>query len=143
MAACKLLKNGLNRGEEESIVKALKNGSHGNRLLAEGICCLNGWGGIVFDSSKGLRILHELSKEGKKNSARAQHYLGDCYENGIGVDEDTKQAVIWFKKAAQQGDACSQFNLEFCYYNGEGVDINMKQAVMWYKKAAEQEHDAA
>ena len=34
----------------------------------------------------------------------AQHNLGACYYNGTGVVQDYKQAVYWFKKAAEQGN---------------------------------------
>ena len=58
------------------------------------------------------------------------------------------QAVYWFRKAAEQGDADAQYVLGNIYYYGHGP-LSMKlimgghnsqvaQAALWYRKAAEQ-----
>ena len=48
------------------------------------------------------------------------------------------QAVVWFRKAAEQGDAVAQTNLGFTYAEGKGIAKDEAQAVAWYRKAAEQ-----
>ena len=35
----------------------------------------------------------------------AQYNLSGMYENGEGVPQDYKQAVHWYTKSAEQGDA--------------------------------------
>lgn len=60
------------------------------------------------------------------------------YSIGLGVPQDSKQAVTWFRKAAEQGDASAQYNLGLMYDKGRGVAQDDKQAVAWYRKAAEQ-----
>jgi hypothetical protein len=65
------------------------------------------------------------------------------YENGRGVTQDYKQAVKWYTKAAEQGDAKAQHNLALMYDIGQGVPQDYKQAVKWYTKAAEQGHAGA
>jgi TPR repeat protein len=45
------------------------------------------------------------------------------------VLKDAKQAVYWYKKAAEQGYAGAQYNLGFMYVNGKGVLKDDKQAV--------------
>ena len=52
--------------------------------------------------------------------------------------EDDAQAVSWYRKAAQQGDAKAQSNLGVMYAKGEGVPEDDTQAVSWYRKAAQQ-----
>ena len=54
------------------------------------------------------------------------------------IPQDYKQAVKWYTKAAEQGNADAQFNLANMYFNGQGVPQDYKQAVKWYTKAAEQ-----
>jgi TPR repeat protein len=54
------------------------------------------------------------------------------------VAKDEKEAVKWYTKAAEQGDAWAQSNLGFCYEKGTGVAKDEKEAVKWYTKAAEQ-----
>ena len=68
----------------------------------------------------------------------AQSNLGASYYNGLGVTKDPKEAVKWFRKAAEQGYANAQANLGASYYNGLGVTKDPKEAVKWYRKAAEQ-----
>ena len=56
-----------------------------------------------------LPVFQELANKGY---AAAQYYLGNCYENGIGVSKDGEKAVEWYTKAANQGDANAQKALE-------------------------------
>ena len=57
-----------------------------------------------------------------------------------GVAKDGAEAVKWYRKAAEQGDAAGQYNLGTCYLNGNGVAKDGAEAVKWYRKAAEQGH---
>ena len=59
----------------------------------------------------------------------------DC---GLGVKEDYAEAVKWYRKAAEQGQAEAQFTLGLFYYCGNGVKQDYTEAVKWYRKAAEQ-----
>ena len=54
-----------------------------------------------------------------------------------------KQAIKYFRKAAEQGYASAQYNLGYCYDNGKGVTIDSDEAAKWYRKAAEQGHAEA
>ena len=65
------------------------------------------------------------------------------YANGEGVPEDDKEAVKWYRLAAEQGHAQAQYNLGLMYANGEGVPEDDKEAVKWYRLAAEQGHAQA
>ena len=69
--------------------------------------------------------------------------MGWCYENGNGVPKDYTQAVYWYRKAADQGEAIAQYNLGWCYEKGQGVTKDINQAVEWYRKAARQGYDNA
>ena len=63
------------------------------------------------------------------------------YYYGYGVKQDYAEAVKWYRKAAEQGNAYAQFNLGNAYYNGNGVEQDYAEAVKWYQKAAEQENE--
>ena len=52
--------------------------------------------------------------------------------------KDYNQAIYWFRKAADQGNADAQNNLGDCYRNGWGVAKDKNQAISWYMKAAAQ-----
>jgi hypothetical protein len=48
------------------------------------------------------------------------------------------QAIVWLRKAAEQGSARAQSALGDKYANGVGVPQDYGQAVVWLRKAAEQ-----
>ena len=71
-----------------------------------------------------------------------QHSLGCMYETGRGVEQN-EEAVKWFQKAAEQGNATAQYILGVAYAEGKGVEQDYKEAVKWFQKAAEQGHAEA
>ena len=60
------------------------------------------------------------------------------YAEGQGVPQDYAEAVGWFRKAAEQGDAGAQFNLGLMNKKGQGLPQDCAEAVRWFRKAAEQ-----
>ena len=60
------------------------------------------------------------------------------YCDGQGVEQNAKEAVKWYRRAAVQGDANAQNSLGYMYDNGKGVLEDDKEAVKWFRKAAEQ-----
>lgn len=68
-----------------------------------------------------------------------------------GVDQDEaadsskneQQAVDWYRKAAEQGDAHAQYILGQMYFDGRGVAQDDRQAEAWYRKAAQQGYASA
>ena len=51
-------------------------------------------------------------------------------------NEDFSQSVLWYKKAAEQGDTKAQLNLAVMYDSGEGVPENFVLAYKWANLAA-------
>ena len=72
-----------------------------------------------------------------KGDAEAQNNLGLMYAKGLGVPQDDKRSVSWFRKAAEKDHAEAQNNLGLTYAKGLGVPQDDKQAVSWFRKAAE------
>jgi TPR repeat protein len=60
------------------------------------------------------------------------------YAMGEGVEKNAVQAVHWWQKAAEQGQAEAQEHLGRMYASGKGVEKNAVQAVCWWQKAAVQ-----
>ena len=54
------------------------------------------------------------------------------------IAQDKAEAVKWYGKAAEQGDARAQCNLGVCYDNGEGIAQDKTEAVKWLQRASEQ-----
>ncbi|MDA1306902.1 MAG: sel1 repeat family protein, partial [Acidobacteria bacterium] len=53
-----------------------------------------------------------------------------------GVPQDYVEAVAWYRKAADQGDAAAQYNLGAMYFKGEGVPQDYVEAHKWRNLAA-------
>jgi TPR repeat protein len=82
------------------------------------------------------KLVHDRSP--RRHTPAAQNALGYMYDNGQGVKQDSKEAVTWYRKAAEQGFEVAQHNLGVMYANGQGVKQDHKEAVEWYRKAAAQ-----
>ena len=60
-------------------------------------------------NANAYRLCLPLAKQG---DAEAQYKLGYMYETGKGVERDVAAAAIWYRKAAEQGDAWAQRNVD-------------------------------
>ena len=58
------------------------------------------------------------------------------YVNGEGVPQNATEAVQWYRRAAEQGNANAQLNLGSMYEYGTGVERDFIQAQKWYNLAA-------
>ena len=66
----------------------------------------------------------------------AQSVLGYMYNEGIGVPQDYKESVKWYRKAAEQRFAEAQLNLGLMYVKGQGVLQDYVMAHMYWSVAA-------
>ena len=60
------------------------------------------------------------------------------YDFGLGVPENDKEAVKWYRLAAEQGNAAAQNNLGIMYDLGEGVLQDYVKAHVWLNLSAAQ-----
>ena len=60
------------------------------------------------------------------------------YANGRGVPQDDAEAIAWYRRSAEQGNAVAQSHLGLMYANGRGVPQDDAEAIAWYRRAAEQ-----
>lgn len=74
----------------------------------------------------------------QNDNIRAQHNIGVLYFKGLGVKENKRIAIGWFKRAAKNGFVLSQHNLGWAYEMGLGVKADLKKANYWYELAAKQ-----
>jgi len=92
--------------------------------------------GDIFtqDPYEAVNVLAELANLGV---AKAQKYLGDCYSNGMGVDEkDEDLAFSLYQQAAEQELPEAEYSMSHCYKQGIGVQKDPEEAFLWMKKAA-------
>jgi len=80
--------------------------------------------------------LADLYSRAVAGNPQAMFELGWDYDNGKFVPKDAKQAVTWYRKAADAGNDHGMANLSVMYQNGEGVEQDYHQAMQWDRKAA-------
>lgn len=54
----------------------------------------------------------------RQNHSTAQNNLGQCYENGTGVEANIREAIKWYRLSAENGNSYGQLNLGDCFRNG-------------------------
>ena len=85
---------------------------------------------VEEERAKRMRVAEE---------ARKNNLKGDEFYNRKNYDE----AVRWYHKAADQGNANAQYSLGLMYHYGTGVPQSYEEAATWYRKAADQGNAAA
>ena len=65
------------------------------------------------------------------------------YAKGTGGPQDYTEAVKWYRKAAEQGDASAAFNLGSMYESGQGVVQDYIEAYAWWNIGAAKGDPAA
>lgn len=71
--------------------------------------------------------------------APSQVLLGNILDQAELNDE----ALSWYRKAAQQGDAGGEYGVGTMYLAGEGVGKDAAQAYAWFLRSAQKEHGPA
>jgi TPR repeat protein len=88
------------------------------------------------DLITGMNLLRSAAAAG---FAPAQARYGEILDKA----EEDKEAVIWYRKAAEQGNAAGEFGLGMQYASGEGLPKDMQRALEWVRRAAEQGNQSA
>ena len=82
-----------------------------------------------------------LRERAEAGDLDAQVELGERYQAGDrGVQQDYVEAVLWYRRSADQGHPLGQAFLGFMYSTGRGVQQDHEVAVRWYRRSAEQGH---
>ncbi|MBZ5616648.1 MAG: rhomboid family intramembrane serine protease [Acidobacteriia bacterium] len=100
--------------------------------------------GVARQRSGNLReAFADYRKAAELGDAHAQYYLGMSYEaGGEGLPKDTGQALYWFRKLAEQGDADSLNNVAWEYATSTDPAIRNPAAALEYaRKAVDLEKD--
>lgn len=81
--------------------------------------------------------IEEMTRLAKSGNANFQYNLGRCYDKGLKVAQDYKQALYWYQKAAEQGHDKAANNLGCMYLDGRGVEQDYEKAAYWLELSAQ------
>lgn len=98
-------------------------------------CEIRGGEYIAYDRASYASSLNVWLPDAKAGDPKAQTYVGEMFEKGLGTMPDYATAVSWYRKAAEQGYDRAQMNLGSMYERGLGVEVNELEALNWYRKA--------
>jgi hypothetical protein len=98
-------------------------------------CEIRGGEYVAYDRASYASSLNVWLPEAKGGDPKAQTYVGEMFEQGLGTTPDYATAVAWYRKAAEQGYERAQMNLGSMYERGLGVEKNELEALNWYRKA--------
>src|SRR5262245_61547116 len=85
------------------------------------------------DYKTALKVWMEAAQQG---DPKAQTYVGEIYEKGLGVAPDYGAAAQWYRRAAEKGYAPAAYSLGVLYEQGLGVPKDPKEAAQWYSRAS-------
>ena len=101
--------------------------------------------GQFYEEQKSFRkAVHFYKLSASKHYAPAEYDLSLCFEDGIGIERDTKKAIQFCKRAAKKNNPYALNNLGVYYRNKGGkLDKNFKLARTYYQLATEYGSSAA
>ena len=98
-------------------------------------CEIRGGEYVAYDRANYATALKVWLPQAKAGDAKAQTYVGEMFEQGLGTSPDYSTALTWYMKAAEQGYDRAQMNIGAMYEQGLGVEKDEIAALNWYRKA--------
>ena len=98
-------------------------------------CEIRGGEYVAYDRADYETALQVWLPQAEGGDPKAQAYVGEIYEKGLGTSPDYQKAAEWYRKAAEQGYTRAQINLAHLYEQGRGVAQDSSEAARWYARA--------
>jgi TPR repeat protein len=93
-------------------------------------------GVAAFEAGAFKEALAIIEPAAEKGNVEAAYWLGQMYENGLGVKMDPDTALTWYRKAAEGGWSDAKFKLGEIYFTGTEELQDFKKARRWLEQAA-------
>lgn len=71
-----------------------------------------------------------------RGDAQSQFAIAEMMRSGNGTKRNRPEALIWYRRAAEQGHSAAQCNLGTSLYNGWGTEADPHAAIDWWLQAA-------
>lgn len=111
--------------DEVDLNEILRNSSMGN---------YKGYAEFKMAHYDNARIIWQALAQ--RGNAEANFNLGILYEDGLGVNQDLAQALLYYETAAIGGSFKAQYRLGLLYFVGKTVPLDKIKAKHWLTKAA-------
>ena len=78
----------------------------------------------------------DLMPYAARGDAQSQFAIAEMLRSGNGTKRNQAEALIWYRRAADQGHSAAQCNLGTSLYNGWGTAADPQRAIDWWMHAA-------
>ncbi|MGL5234766.1 MAG: tetratricopeptide repeat protein [Empedobacter falsenii] len=78
----------------------------------------------------------------EKGNSNGDYYIGHLYDNGLGVEKNTKQSIKWYQQAAAKNNTGAMNDLGIVFLNSEQYK-DVQTAIKWFKQAAAKNNTGA
>lgn len=104
--------------------------------------------GCRYESGLGIKADPEQAMRWYQASYGQQCWLGcfnlaRLYERAVGIDRHLYLAQVYYKVAADEGDAEAMLIMGKIFKEGRGVAVNREEALRWFKRAVRKGHPLA
>ncbi|HEY0120318.1 MAG TPA: tetratricopeptide repeat protein [Rhizobium sp.] len=97
-------------------------------------------GQLALDQGDHAAAIDWFRAAARSGDRRAYNMLGRCFEHGWGTAADALKASVYYRHAADLGDAWAMFNLADLLLRGKGADRDEGQAFDLYVEATRLGH---
>ncbi len=90
----------------------------------------------AYDQKQYPQAFAAFKKLALTGNPKAQYNLAYLYQNGVGTQQNLRQAIYWYRQAAIKKHINAIYNLAHLYQHSKPPIQNFKEAMVWYTKAA-------
>jgi membrane associated rhomboid family serine protease/Tfp pilus assembly protein PilF len=98
--------------------------------------CVTDLGYTYQSMGKNTQAFAEYRKAADKGDDEGEYYSAKMYESGDGTPKDAKQAVYWYRKAADQGSADQLNNVAWAFATSSEPGVRNPEAALEYAQKA-------
>jgi hypothetical protein len=98
-------------------------------------CAIRGGEYVSYDRADYKSALKVWMADAETGDAKAQTYVAEIYQRGLGIDPNYVEAAKWYQMASDQGYKPAQLSLGVLYEQGLGVEKNILLALNLYRSA--------
>ena len=93
---------------------------------------------ITLNDADALAMIQARAR--KKHPTAIRYLAGKYAHGGLGLQKDTRKAVVLYAEAAELDSVEALLNLGIAYYHGKSVQVDKEKGVLLWTKAAMQGH---
>jgi len=99
-------------------------------------CEVKGGDYVKYDRANLASSLNVWQESASQGDAKAQYFVGEIFEKGMGQAPDYEMAVMWYQRAVKQNYAPAKMNLGRLHELGLGVPKDLVKAMNLYRQAS-------